>query len=113
MASVSPQPNPIRQVRTIDRLLHEPARLLIAATLYPLEEADFRYLLHETGLTKGNLSSHLTKLEEAGYVEIVKTYRGKIPMTIVRLSAAGRNAFDAYREQLRRIASGLPEETPV
>ncbi len=110
MASRTAPPADLSQVRELDRLLHEPARLLIAATLYPLEEADFRYLLGETGLTKGNLSSHLAKLEEAGYVEITKTFRGKIPCTLIRLSEAGRTAFNAYREQLRRIAQGLPEE---
>ena len=99
----------VQGLTQVDRLLHEPARLLIVVTLYPLEEADFRYLLNETGLTKGNLSSHLSKLERAGYVAIEKTFRGKIPLTVIRLTEAGRRAFDAYREQLRRIAAGLPE----
>ncbi|RME21391.1 MAG: ArsR family transcriptional regulator [Candidatus Zixiibacteriota bacterium] len=99
----------VRNVTEIDRLLHEPARLLISATLYPLKEADFLYLANETGLTRGNLSSHLSKLEQAGYVEIEKTYRGKIPLTVCRLTEAGRRAFDAYREHLRSIAAGLPE----
>ncbi len=99
----------IQGITQVDRLLHEPARLLIVATLYPLEEADFLYLLRETGLTKGNLSSHLSKLEKAGYVAIEKTFRGKIPLTIIRLTEEGRQAFDTYREQLRQIAAGLPD----
>lgn len=99
----------VPQITQIDRLLHEPARLLIVATLYPLAEADFRYLLQATGLTKGNLSSHLSKLEQAGYVAIEKTYRGKIPLTLIRLTPQGREAFDEYREQIRAIAAGLPE----
>ncbi len=101
----------VQGITQVDRLLHEPARLLIVASLYALEETDFRYLLNETGLTKGNLSSHLSKLERAGYVDIEKTFRGKIPLTIIRLTEAGRRAFDIYREQLRQIAAGLPERT--
>lgn len=92
----------------IDRLLHEPARLRLASLLYPVESADFLFLLRESGLTKGNLSFHLAKLEEAGYVSIEKTYRGKVPMTVCRLSAHGREAFRAYREQLRRLVQTLP-----
>ena len=99
----------VQSVSAVDRLLHEPARLLIAATLYPLEESDFLYLVRETALTKGNLSSHLAKLELAGYVEIEKTYRGKVPLTLCRLTKVGRAAFDTYRDQLRRVAKGLPE----
>ncbi|MGH8319118.1 MAG: transcriptional regulator [Steroidobacteraceae bacterium] len=76
----------LRQIADLDRVIHEPARLMIAAILYLVNEADFLYLQSETDLTKGNLSSHLAKLEEAGYVEIEKTYRGKIPMTVCRLT---------------------------
>jgi len=107
--SAEPVPHDVRAVAGVDRVLHEPARLLIAATLYALEASDFLYLLRETGLTKGNLSSHLAKLEQAGYVGIEKTYRGKVPLTLCRLTEPGRSAFDTYREQLRRVASGLPE----
>jgi DNA-binding transcriptional ArsR family regulator len=92
----------------VDRMVHEPARLKIMATLYPLQQADFLFLERATGLTRGNLSSHLSRLEGAGYVVIEKTYRGKVPLTLVWLSAAGRTAFDTYRGQLRRIAESLP-----
>ena len=84
----------------LDRVIHEPARLLIVALLHGVKEADFLYLMRESELTKGNLSSHLAKLEQAGYVEIEKTYRGKVPLTIVRLSRAGRSAFETYRKSL-------------
>jgi DNA-binding transcriptional ArsR family regulator len=87
-------------VSELDRVIHEPARLLIVALLHGVREADFLYLLRDSELTKGNLSSHLAKLEQAGYVEIEKTYRGKVPLTIVRLSRAGRSAFDTYRKSL-------------
>lgn len=99
----------IRSVTELDRMLHEPARLLITTILYSLQEVDFLYLLRETALTKGNLSSHLAKLESAGYVEIEKTYRGKVPLTLYRLTASGRTAFDRYRRQLVTIAGSLPE----
>jgi DNA-binding transcriptional ArsR family regulator len=86
-----------------DRVLHSPARLTIVAILSAVEEADFLYLLNESGLTKGNLSTHLSKLEESGYIEIEKTYRGKIPLTLCRLTRAGRQAFINYRNQLKRF----------
>jgi DNA-binding transcriptional ArsR family regulator len=91
----------LRQIADLDRVIHEPARLMIAALLYLVNEADFLYLQSETDLTKGNLSSHLAKLEEAGYVEIEKTYRGKIPMTVCRLTKKGRASFRAYGAALR------------
>ncbi len=67
----------------VDRIIHEPARSLILAILAVVEEADFLYLQRETGLTKGNLSAHLTRLEEAAYIRIEKTYRGKVPADAV------------------------------
>jgi DNA-binding transcriptional ArsR family regulator len=79
----------MREMTEVDRLIHEPARLMLVSLLFAVEQVDFLYLLHETGLTKGNLSSHLTKLEEAGYVEIEKTYRGKVPLTLISLSKKG------------------------
>jgi DNA-binding transcriptional ArsR family regulator len=87
----------------LDRTIHEPARLLIVALLAGVSEADFLWVLRETALTKGNLSSHLTKLEEAGYVEIDKTYRGKIPLTVLRLTRQGKGAFDAYKRNLNGL----------
>ena len=71
------------------------------ATLYLVKEADFLYLQKQTGLTKGNLSSHLAKLEDAGYVEIEKGYRGKIPMTVCSLTKQGRASFRAYETAMR------------
>lgn len=93
--------NEIRSLVEIDRLIHEPARLMIVAILYAVESADFLYLKRETELTKGNLSSHLSKLEEAGYVDIEKTYKGKIPLTICNLTDKGRKAFEDYRKQMK------------
>ena len=93
----------------VDRIIHEPARLLIVTILYAVETADFLFLLRESGLSKGNLSSHLSRLETAGYVAIEKTFRGKIPLTICRLTEHGRAAFRAYRDQLKRVVDTLPE----
>jgi DNA-binding MarR family transcriptional regulator len=96
-------PSDLRGLADIDRLIHEPARLALAAILSVVESADFLYLQHETGLTKGNLSSHLAKLEEAGYVAIEKTYRGRIPLTLVRLTDAGTAAYRAYRARFKKF----------
>ena len=91
----------LRAIAGLDRVIHEPGRMMIVALLAAVEECDFLYLLRETELNKGNLSSHLAKLEEAGYVEIEKTYRGKVPQTLLRLTAAGRKAFDQYRRKVK------------
>jgi DNA-binding transcriptional ArsR family regulator len=90
-------------VKDLDRVIHEPARLRIVALLSGAEEADFLFLQRETGLTKGNLSSHLVKLEEVGYIEVEKTFRGKIPMTVLRLTAKGRAAFEGYRKSMNGL----------
>lgn len=90
----------LRAIAELDRVIHEPGRMMIVALLAAVEECDFLFLLRETELNKGNLSSHLSKLEEAGYVEIEKKFRGKVPQTLVRLSPPGRKAFDLYRKQL-------------
>jgi DNA-binding transcriptional ArsR family regulator len=87
-------------VTDIDRVIHEPARLLIVGLLNGVKQADFLWLLNESGLTKGNLSSHLVRLEEAGYIEVEKTFRGKIPLTLLRLTRAGRAAFTGYRKTM-------------
>ncbi len=89
-----------RLLGALDRTVHEPARLMILAFLAELAEADFLFLQRETGLTAGNLGAHLARLEEAGYVAIEKSFRGKVPRTTCRLTDAGRNAFEAYRRQL-------------
>jgi DNA-binding MarR family transcriptional regulator len=96
-----------RELNDLDRVIHEPARLSIVALLYAVKKADFLYLQRESGLTKGNLSSHLAKLEESGYLTIEKTYKGKLPLTLLTLTDAGRQAFERYRETLKRaLTSG-------
>lgn len=97
-----PEPDPVRALGRLDRVLHEPARLVLLTLLEPAEEADFLYLHQRSGLTKGNLGAHLSRLEAAGYVAITKRFRGKVPHTTCRLTAEGRRAFHAYREEMRR-----------
>jgi DNA-binding transcriptional ArsR family regulator len=99
--------NHLRIITEVDRVIHEPARLLIVALLSEVRAADFIFLQRETGLTKGNLSSHLSRLEQAGYVQINKGFRGKIPLTTCSLTPEGRAAFRAYRAQMWR-AVGRP-----
>ena len=93
---------PLRDLNSLDRAIHEPARLMLVSMLYVNEEADFLFLLRQTELSKGNLSAHLSKLEQAGYVEVEKRFEGKIPRTLYRLTAAGRTALNEYRKTLKR-----------
>src|SRR5574342_752631 len=91
----------LRSLAELDRTIHEPARLLIVTILSTVESADFLFLQREAGLTKGNLSAHLSRLEEAGYVKIEKTFKGKLPLTVCSLTKAGRLALEDYRRRMR------------
>ena len=93
----------------LDRTIHEPARLLILAILYVVKSADFLYLEKQTGMTRGNLSSHLSKLEAARYISVEKKFVDKIPRTLYHLSRPGRKAFQAYRQQVMDALSELPD----
>jgi len=91
----------------IDRIIHEPARLSILAVLRAFETADFVFLLKQTELSRGNLSSHLSKLEAVGYAEITKEFVDKVPRTLVRLTDAGRKAVATYRAEMDQILATL------
>ena len=93
----------------IDKIIHEPARLQIMTQLYVVDEADFIYIMRQTGLTWGNLSSHMTKLEDAGYIEVRKEFQGKKPHTILNITSSGRKAFERYRKMLDRVFEDLPK----
>lgn len=93
----------------INRTIHEPARLIVLATLYVLESADFVFLMNQTGLTWGNLSAHMSKLEAAGYVEVEKSFKERRPHTLLRLTDEGRAAFRAYRQKMKQVLDDLPE----
>jgi DNA-binding HxlR family transcriptional regulator len=90
-------------IAALDRVIHEPARLLLVALLSSVESADFLFLLKESKLSKGNLSVQLSRLEEAGYVDVEKTFRKKVSHTEYQLTKKGRLAFDAYRKNLGSI----------
>ena len=93
----------------IDKIIHEPARLKMMAQLYVVERVDFLFLMRQTGLTQGNVSGHLGKLEEAGYVQIKKGYIGKRPQTIISLTKKGREMFKAYIKSMRELFEDLDE----
>jgi DNA-binding MarR family transcriptional regulator len=93
----------------VDRLVHEPARLAVMSLLYVVESADFIFLMNQTGLTWGNLSAHISKLEEAGYMAVKKTFKGKRPNTTLRLTPLGRDAFRDYVQIMRQALDNLPE----
>jgi DNA-binding MarR family transcriptional regulator len=93
----------------IDRVVHEPARLMLMAALYVIDSADYTFLMNLTGVTWGNLSAHISKLEESGYVEVEKSFKGKRPNTMLHLTPAGREAFQTYRRKMKKLLDDLPE----
>jgi DNA-binding MarR family transcriptional regulator len=109
MSSTEAGGEELSPIAGIDRLVHEPARLMVLALLYVVESADFTFLMNQTGLTWGNLSSHLSKLEEAGYVEIEKEFKGKKPHTMLHLTDEGREAFREYRRSMKQVLDDLPD----
>ena len=102
-------PNDLAALNEIDRLIHEPARLMVMALLYVVSSADFTFILNQTGLTWGNLSAHISKLEEAGYLEVEKAYKGRRPNTLLRLTEQGRTAFQIYRRSLKQVLDDIPD----
>ena len=93
----------------IDKIIHEPGRLLICSYLYVVTEADFIFLKNQTDMTWGNLSSHISKLEDAGYINVKKEFVGKKTRTLLSLTDAGRNAFRDYRQKMDHLLKGLPK----
>ncbi|MHA2313509.1 MAG: winged helix-turn-helix domain-containing protein [Candidatus Thorarchaeota archaeon] len=110
MAKTETDSEDLQPIADINRMIHEPARLMIMAYLYVVESADFLFLMRQTGLTRGNLSSHMSKLEAAGYVAVEKEFVDKIPRTLLRLSDEGRKAFQAYRESMKQVLDNLGDE---
>jgi DNA-binding MarR family transcriptional regulator len=98
----------LRVLVDIDQVIHAPARLTVLTYLYVVESVDFRFLKNVTGLTWGNLSSHVSKLEEAGYVAVDKEFRGKKPHTMLHLTDEGRAAFRAYKHSMQQVLDDLP-----
>lgn len=99
----------IHPLADLDKVIHSPARLMIMTYLYVAESVDYVYLTHLTGLTWGNLATHVGKLEEEGYVEIEKTFVDKKPYSVIKLTQKGRQAFKAYKDQMKSVFDDLPE----
>jgi DNA-binding MarR family transcriptional regulator len=97
------------KVPKIDKVIHEPARLIIMAHLFVVESADFLFLQRQTGLTWGNISSHVRKLESAGYIEVQKEFLDKKPHTTLKLTKNGREAFKEYRRSMKQVFEDLPK----
>ena len=97
-------------IQGIDRIIHEPSRLVIMAQLYVVQSADFLFLQNQTGMTPGNLSSHLSKLEDAGYVEVTKEFIDRKPHTALALTKRGRASFMEYRKKMRQVFNDIPTE---
>jgi DNA-binding MarR family transcriptional regulator len=103
MMARAQKPKGLNYLSEVDRVVHEPARLMILLVLSSVKEADFVFLLNATELTWGNLSSHVSKLEEAGYVEVEKGFVGKKPRTLARLTPEGRQAVEDYRKVMQGV----------
>jgi DNA-binding transcriptional ArsR family regulator len=106
-------PTPFEHLAAFDRLVHEPARLAILTALSACEKADFVFLRTLTGLTKGNLSSHLSRLEQGGLVDIEKTFVGRQPITYIALTGEGRDALKAYWKRFDTVRKGVRELKPL
>jgi DNA-binding MarR family transcriptional regulator len=96
-------------IQNINKIIHEPARLLIMANLFVVESADFLFLQRQTGLTWGNISSHLCKLEKCRLRGVEKEFIDKKPHTTLKLTDKGRKAFKEYRKNMKQLFEDLPE----
>ncbi len=96
-------------LQDIDRTIHEPARQLLLIYLFSVEKADFTFLKQQTGMTQGNLASHLNKLEIAGYISSEKKFKNKRPLTIIEITESGRQAFKSYVKGMHHYFNDLIE----
>ena len=99
----------VQPLANIDPIIHAPARLRVMTYLYVVDSIDFVYLKRVTGLSWGNLSTHLTKLDEAGYVKISKSFQDKKPNTMIQLTEKGRQAFRVYKDEMQQVLGNLPD----
>ena len=106
MSETVPSENPLAD---IDQIIHAPARLRILMMLYVVESLDYVFLKNQSGLSWGNLATHLGKLEEAEYIKIVKGYQGKKPHSMIELTPQGRSAFQEYKNTFQQLLDDLPE----
>ncbi|HTH37711.1 MAG TPA: transcriptional regulator [Pyrinomonadaceae bacterium] len=101
-----------KEITELDKLLHEPSRLAILTALAGCKSADFLFLQRLTGMSKGNLSGHLSKLEDAGLIEIQKGFIGKIPNTNINLTKAGLTAINEHWKTLEELRNGAKAWKP-
>jgi DNA-binding MarR family transcriptional regulator len=94
---------PFEELAGLDRLIHEPARISIMTALTACKSADYRFLQRLTGLTAGNLSSHISKLEEGGLIQVEKRFVDKRPNTLVQITEKGRSAIEGHWTQLENL----------
>ena len=109
MTDIESQEVELHPFADLDRIIHSPARLMMMTYLYVVESVDFIFLMRLTGLTWGNLSSHLSTLEEAGYVNIEKQFIQKKSHTMANLTDKGRQAFKEYKNILLQVLTDLPD----
>jgi len=107
MADDTTKINSFLPLSDIDKLVHEPARLMILSYLSVINSADFTFLMKQTELTRGNLSSHISKLEEASYVKVSKEFVDKIPRTLIRITTKGKNALKKYRDKMQNVIDSI------
>lgn len=107
MAQPDHYSNPLQPIDDLDPAIHAPARMKILAYLSIVDSAEFTFLLAQTGLTRGNLSPNLRRLEEAGYVSIQKTFVDRVPRTLIRLTDEGRDAVQRYSRTMQRVLEEL------
>lgn len=105
--------NPFEDLSTLDRLIHEPARLAILTALSACRSCDFVFLQSLTAISKGNLSTQLTKLQDAGLIEIGKGFRGRVPKTTLRLTSKGRAAIESYWKRVDDLRAAAATWRPV
>jgi DNA-binding MarR family transcriptional regulator len=99
----------LETISGLDPLVHAPARLMVMTYLYVVDRIDYVYLHRVTGLSWGNLSKHLSKLEDAGYLETEKTFQDKKPNTSIKLTDKGRKAYQEYKDSIQEVLGGLPD----
>lgn len=107
--SASHQGRELHPLADIDQVIHASARLMILTYLYVVESVDYVFLMRMTGLTWGNLSTHMTKLEQAGYIEMLKEFKGKKPHTKIQMTEKGRTAFREYKNNMQQVLDDLPD----
>ena len=95
--------------KPLDPLLHSELRLAVMSLLISADEAEFPYIKEQTGATAGNLSVQIDKLSAAGYIEVEKTFKGKRPCTLCRISEKGRQAFEEYVDALKGYLDIIPK----